>query len=73
MQEILLPRLGAENAVPRPTLATFPKDRASDSRGWTPLQMGTFHMKETAWLVCGLKVAVLEKNMRPAWKVCNAL
>ena len=30
-------------------------------------------MKEIAWLIYGLDVAVLKKNMRPASKVPNAL
>ena len=33
---------------------------------------GEIPYKETAWLISGLDVAVLEKNMRPASKVLNA-
>lgn len=30
-------------------------------------------MKETTWLICGLEIAMLEKNMRPASTALNAL
>lgn len=31
------------------------------------------HMTETAWLIYGSGVTLMEKNMRPAFKVANAL
>ena len=47
--------------------------KASDSRDVTSLWMQSFHTKETAWLIYGLDVAVLEMNLRPASKLLNML
>ena len=49
------------------------KCKASDSRDGTPLWKGRFYMKETAWQIYRLDVAVFKKNMRPDSKVPNAL
>ena len=54
-------------------LNEIPCFKASDSRDRTPLWKERFHAKETAWLIYGLGLAVLEKNMRPASKVLIAL
>lgn len=47
--------------------------KASDSREGTPLWKERFYMKVTTWLIYGLKLAVLEKNLRPASMRCGRL
>lgn len=49
------------------------ESKAGDSCAGTPLWKERLPTKVTAWLVYGLKVAVLEKNMTPASKVSSAL
>ena len=51
----------------------MPCSKASDSRDWTSLWKKRFHAKKSTWLIYGLGLAVLKKNMRPALKVLIAL
>ena len=46
--------------------------KVSGSRDGTPLWIEGFLTKEKAWLISGVDVVVLKKNIRPASKVLNA-